>query len=51
MAWAPDGIVEALEGPGPRFLLGVQWHPERLADRPEHLAIFQALMEEAGTKR
>ena len=51
VAWAPDGIVEALEGPGPRFLLGVQWHPERLADRPEHLAIFQALMEEAGTKR
>lgn len=25
--WAPDGVIEALEGPG---LLAVQWHPERL---------------------
>ena len=28
-AWAPDGIVEALEDPrGDRFVVGVQWHPE-----------------------
>src|SRR5882672_7734756 len=28
-AWAPDGIVEAVEDPrGDRFVLGVQWHPE-----------------------
>jgi putative glutamine amidotransferase len=27
-AWSPDGVIEAVEGPG---LLGVQWHPERLA--------------------
>jgi putative glutamine amidotransferase len=26
---APDGLVEALEVPGRRFALGVQWHPER----------------------
>jgi putative glutamine amidotransferase len=26
---APDGLVEALEVPGHRFALGVQWHPER----------------------
>src|SRR3954454_12892170 len=26
---APDGLVEALEVPGRRFTLGVQWHPER----------------------
>ncbi len=29
-AVAPDGIVEAMEYPGDRFLLGVQWHPEDL---------------------
>jgi RNA polymerase sigma factor (sigma-70 family) len=29
---APDGLVEALEVPGHRFALGVQWHPERCAD-------------------
>jgi putative glutamine amidotransferase len=28
-AWAPDGIVEAVEDPrSDRFVLGVQWHPE-----------------------
>jgi putative glutamine amidotransferase len=26
---APDGLIEALEVPGARFALGVQWHPER----------------------
>ena len=32
-AWAPDGMIEALEGPreGP-FLVGLQWHPEMLID-------------------
>jgi putative glutamine amidotransferase len=28
-AWAPDGVVEAVEDPSSdRFVLGVQWHPE-----------------------
>jgi putative glutamine amidotransferase len=34
-ARAPDGIVEAIEVPGHKFALGVQWHPEWLQDRPE----------------
>jgi putative glutamine amidotransferase len=37
-AWSPDGVIEAVEGPG---LLGVQWHPERLtASDPRHVAPF-----------
>ncbi|HEY6761690.1 MAG TPA: sigma-70 family RNA polymerase sigma factor [Baekduia sp.] len=32
---AADGLIEALEVPGHRFALGVQWHPERCADGPE----------------
>ncbi|HKS43506.1 MAG TPA: gamma-glutamyl-gamma-aminobutyrate hydrolase family protein [Amycolatopsis sp.] len=29
VAWAPDGVVEAVELPGEDFVLGVQWHPEQ----------------------
>lgn len=29
-AHAPDGVIEAAELEGPRFFMGVQWHPERL---------------------
>ncbi|MEU5691701.1 gamma-glutamyl-gamma-aminobutyrate hydrolase family protein [Actinosynnema sp. NPDC020468] len=28
VGWAPDGVVEAVELPGARFVLGVQSHPE-----------------------
>ena len=38
-----DGVVEAVELPSARFVLGVQWHPEEAADqRP-----FDALVAEA----
>ncbi|GAB4311110.1 MAG: gamma-glutamyl-gamma-aminobutyrate hydrolase family protein [Candidatus Sumerlaeia bacterium] len=51
VAQAPDGIIEAVEGPADRgFVLGVQWHPEYLTDRSEHLALFRALVETAGTR-
>ena len=49
VAWAPDGIVEGIEGDGPELYLGVQWHAESLVDRPEHLAIFRALIDEASS--
>ena len=41
---AEDGIVEAVEREGRAFLLGVQWHPERLLDRDVHVALFRALV-------
>ena len=44
-AVAPDGVIEGIEGPG-RFLIAVQWHPERMAARhPEQLALFRSLVE------
>jgi putative glutamine amidotransferase len=40
-AKSPDGIVEALEFPGKRFVLAVQWHPEARTDGPD-AKIFEA---------
>ena len=31
-AHAADGTLEAIERPGDRFVVGVQWHPETVAD-------------------
>ena len=32
VAFAPDGLVEGVERPGDAFVIGVQWHPEELAE-------------------
>ncbi len=47
VAWAPDGVIEGIEDPSRPFVLGVQWHPERLMDRAIHLRLFQALVRAA----
>lgn len=39
VATADDGLLEAMETPGDRFRLAVQWHPEAQTDR----RLFQAL--------
>ena len=44
---APDGIIEAVEDPSLPLFVGVQWHPERLHDEPQHLAIFKMLVDHA----
>jgi putative glutamine amidotransferase len=38
-ARAPDGIVEGVEGSGPAFCVGVQWHPESFYRTQEFDAI------------
>ena len=45
-AVSPDLIIEAIELPE-KFAIGVQWHPELLADL-SHLALYKALVEKAG---
>ena len=47
VAWAPDGVIEGVEDPSHAFVLGVQWHPERLADRGAHARLFRALVRAA----
>ena len=40
-ATAPDGVIEAIEIPEKRFVLGVQWHPEARTDGPDR-RLFEA---------
>jgi putative glutamine amidotransferase len=49
VAWAPDGVVEAIERPEAPFVLGVQWHPERegCAEAAAD-GLFRALVEAAS---
>jgi putative glutamine amidotransferase len=47
VAWADDGVVEAVEAPGDAFTVGVQWHAECLTDRVEHASIFTSLVSAA----
>lgn len=48
-AMADDGTLEALEGTDPvRFLLGVQWHPERAADPDHRRRLLGALIRAAA---
>jgi gamma-glutamyl-gamma-aminobutyrate hydrolase PuuD len=39
-AWSEDGVIEAVELPGHRFAVGVQWHPEESGD----VRLFEALV-------
>ena len=43
-AVATDGVIEAVEGTGEAFVLGVQWHPERLPDDPVQGRLFEAFV-------
>ncbi|MGY2050311.1 gamma-glutamyl-gamma-aminobutyrate hydrolase family protein [Methylobacterium sp. JK268] len=51
-AYAPDGIVEAVEVPGRHFAIGIQWHQELLTDR-DHPGnrLFQGFVEAARSSR
>jgi putative glutamine amidotransferase len=43
-AHTEDGIIEAIECRDYPFLVGVQWHPERMVNHPCHAALFKALV-------
>lgn len=43
---APDGVIEAIEKPGARFVAGVIFHPERLLGvAPQFARLFDAFVE------
>ncbi|HEV7839572.1 MAG TPA: gamma-glutamyl-gamma-aminobutyrate hydrolase family protein [Gemmatimonadaceae bacterium] len=48
-AFAPDGLIEGVESVADNFVLGVQWHPEDLADsEPKMRRLFDAFIEAAA---
>lgn len=51
VAVATDGLVEALEREGRKFIVGVQWHPEFAPEDRNEQLIFRRFVEEAGGGR
>lgn len=50
VAHAADGTLEAMEAPGDRFLLAVQWHPETAADVGLVAGLVRAAALHAGSR-
>ena len=51
VATSPDGVIEATEDPSFPLWLGVQWHPERIANEEDHLKLFKLLVEKAAEEK
>jgi len=49
-AFAPDGVVEGIELPSARFVLGVQWHPEAFWKERRFASLFRALVRAAEAR-
>jgi putative glutamine amidotransferase len=52
VAWAPDGVVEAVEMPGaPAFVLGVQWElHEEWQDDERTLGVWRVFADACGER-
>lgn len=49
VAYAPDGVIEAMESTEHRPIMGVQWHPEQMGEAG--LPLFEWLVREADVFR
>lgn len=45
IATANDGIIEAIESKNHKFVLGVQWHPERMLEDKKQLKLFEKFVQ------
>ncbi|MHB9130576.1 MAG: gamma-glutamyl-gamma-aminobutyrate hydrolase family protein [Armatimonadota bacterium] len=51
VAASPDGLIEGLVAPHVRFAVGVQWHPEEMAEAdPVQARLFTALVNAAAVR-
>ena len=48
---APDGVIEAIEQPGPVFRMAVQWHPENFWRTGEFRPLFEAFVDAARLRK
>ncbi|MBN1287720.1 MAG: gamma-glutamyl-gamma-aminobutyrate hydrolase family protein [Anaerolineae bacterium] len=48
VARAPDGVIEGIERPDRRFVIGVQWHPEEIPAHPAMRCLFRRFVQAAG---
>ena len=52
VAWAPDGVIEAMESQRLTFGYGVQWHPEDMyRSVPVFAGLYRAFIQAAGDYR
>jgi putative glutamine amidotransferase len=51
VAWAEDGIIEAVEHESHAFAIAVQWHPEMQLDDAAQQSLFRAFIELASEAR
>lgn len=51
VAWADDGIVEAIEATEGPWMIGIQWHPETTNDLADSRSIFGAFVAAAEAYR
>lgn len=47
---SPDGLVEGVESERHRWVVGVQWHPERMGDDARQRRLFRALVSAASSR-
>ena len=50
VAWAGDGVIEAVEHTTHPWCFAVQWHPEMQMDAPPQRRLFEAFIAAAGDK-
>jgi putative glutamine amidotransferase len=48
VAWAPDGVIEAVEATDRPFVVAVQWHAESLTAREDHRRLFERFVQAAA---
>ena len=48
VAWSQDSVIEAIEGVESEFVIGVQWHPERMPCEPRQGRLFAAFVAAAA---